>query len=54
MPWKRIQDLETRLGVITGQIEEERDDINGKLELLAGKLVKYFGKEVWRLKGSVF
>ncbi len=46
--------MESRLRVITVQIEEERQDTNEKLELLANRLVKYFGKEVWRIKGGVF
>lgn len=31
VPWKRIEDVEMKLGIIVGQLEEEKEEINHKL-----------------------
>lgn len=40
---KRIEDLEIRLRVLVGQMEEERILVHEKLEKMAERFIRYFG-----------
>lgn len=50
----KIEDLEVKLGLIINQMDQERSEIEAKIDKLTLKVIKYFGKEVWKLKGTIF